>query len=142
MWSDAGNPVLEYRYLDQSLKRVGFSCRNREIDSWFAHRALKAHMEGSIVVVCATLPAHSDRPVGFYAPSTVAEEVVRTFAMVGPQIGLPALIVMPHPEDYARLKLFYQGLDFREYVGGGTMFLPLQLALAAQAQRDDASMNE
>ena len=184
MWKDAGVPALEYRYLDEAVKRAGFSCRNPEIDQWFARRALKAHREGSIVVICAHLAGQPDRPIGFYALATVAEEVarlpglpprhrlrsgahfsalqlvwlgvdhrfqgqgfgirlmaqvVRTFAAVGPQIGLPALIVMPHPENYGRLKLFYEGLDFREYVDGGTMFLPLQLALSAQASQDVAS---
>lgn len=175
-WQDGADPPLDYRYLSDATKRAGFSCRNADIDRWFSRDALKAHRTGSIVVVCASQPDAPDRPIGFYALATVAEEfarlpnvgprhrlregthfsalqlvwlavdhgfqgrgfgsrlmgqVIRTFAEVAPRIGLPALIVVPDEANYGVLKHFYESLDFQEYVGGGTMFLPLQVAIAA-----------
>ncbi len=169
---------LHFDYLDASTKRGGFRCGVSDIDNWFHRKALKAHVEGSIVVICATDPAVPARPLGFYALATVAEETrrlpsfspkhrirsgeyfsalqlvwlgvdlgfrgrgvgtrlmregLRTFADVGPRIGLPALIVVLHPNNFERLTGFYRDLGFEDYADGGTMFLPLQRALQAQA---------
>lgn len=64
--------------------------------------------------------------------------VIRTFASVGPQIGLPHLIVIPDPEDHGRLTRFYGRLGFTPYRGGESMFLPLQSAVQAVKAEEEA----
>ena len=182
MSAEAEGRPLRFNYLATTTNRDGFRCGVRDVDDWFRRKALKAHQEGSVVVVCAVDPALPRRPIGFHALATVAEEtrrlpifspkhrirsgdyfsalqlvwlgvdrgfrsrglgtrmvseVLRTFVDVGPKIGLPTLIVVPHPDNYERLSSFYRALDFEEYADGGTMFLPLQRALQVRVLADD-----
>ncbi|HVM22511.1 MAG TPA: hypothetical protein VM308_04305 [Sphingomicrobium sp.] len=58
-------------------------------------------------------------------------QVIRTFAAVGRQIGLPHLIVIPAEQDYERLVQFYAKLGFATYRDGEAMFLPIQSAVQA-----------
>jgi len=66
---------------------------------------------------------------------------IRTFAQVGPEIGLPHLIVVPDPDDHDRLSNFYGNLGFASYRGGEAMFLDLQSAVEAVrvTERDAAA---
>lgn len=57
--------------------------------------------------------------------------VIRTFAEIGPQVGLPHLIVIPDPADHERLTRFYGKLGFTPYRDGEAMFLDLQSAVEA-----------
>lgn len=50
-------------------------CRNSEINKWFAGKAKKEHASGAVRVTCAVEKGRHDRPIGFYALATVAEEV-------------------------------------------------------------------
>jgi hypothetical protein len=54
--------------------------------------------------------------------------VVSLFAQIGPQIGLPHLIVLPLKPD---LIPFYKDLGFEPYDNGSRMFLPVQSAIDA-----------
>jgi GNAT superfamily N-acetyltransferase len=65
-------------------------------------------------------------------------KVIRTFASVGPQIGLPHLIVIPDRDDHERLSRFYSRLGFAPYRGGESMFLPLQSAVEAVGAEEQA----
>lgn len=53
---------------------AGLKCNNREIDEWFSKKALKEHRNRHIRVTCAHEDGKPDRPLGFYALATVAEE--------------------------------------------------------------------
>jgi len=156
------------------MKCGGLICTNPEINKWFAGSAKKQHADGSVRVTCAVEDGVGDRPLGFYALATVAEEisnlpgvyhpfrggehfsalqlvwlatdkgyvdrglgslmvgeVIRLFARVGPEIGLPHLIVVPAEQDYERLVGFYDGLGFKPYKDGEAMFLTLPEAIDA-----------
>lgn len=63
--------------------------------------------------------------------SLMVGQVIRKFAEVGNQIGLPHLIVIPANEDHERLMRFYSLLGFSAYNDEEGMFLSLQSATDA-----------
>lgn len=65
---------LSYRPIDVQTITRGFSCGERELDQFFARKALKVHHEGTILTTCAYLPGIA-APVGFFSIASVAEEV-------------------------------------------------------------------
>lgn len=71
-----GEPLPPIRFVSLSHEHncSGFTCTNREITDWVRKRASNDHAPGVMHVTCA-VPDGSARPIGFYAISTVAEEV-------------------------------------------------------------------
>lgn len=69
------------------------------------------------------------------AGSTIMGDVVRTFAQVGSLIGIPALILTPISREVAE---FYRLLGFEFYDKNTRMFLPVQSAIAAVAEAEEA----
>lgn len=174
-------PPLDFGPICRTTNCRGFRCVSRDINRWLERRGFKDHEAGAVTVTCAYEPGHPNRPLGFYALATVAEEVrslpgryfpyrggdhfsalqlvwlatdngftrrglgelmvgrvIRTFANVGPQIGLPHLIVIPDPEDHERLTRFYGRLGFSPYRDGESMFLPVQSAVQAVKAEEEA----
>ena len=173
----AALPPVDFIELADTTNCAGFRCKNAEINSWLADKALKSHSSGSTRVTCAVERGKPHRPLGFYAVATVAEEVsnlsgpyhpfgrgqhfsalqlvwlatdhhfeefglgtimvgrvTALFAEIGPRIGLPHLIVVPHPENHERLTSFYAKHNFKPYRGGEAMYLDLPFALDAVAK--------
>lgn len=71
--------------------------------------------------------------------TTVLGEVVRTFAEIGEQIGMPAMILTPVNDDARR---FYKRWDFEPYYHNNRMFLPLQTAIATLAAAEAEALAE
>lgn len=67
-------PPFKFAPLCERMKRGGLTCRNAEINKWFSRDAYKQHGRGSVRVTCAVAEDKPDRPLGFFALATVAEE--------------------------------------------------------------------
>jgi hypothetical protein len=71
--------------------------------------------------------------------STIMGEVIRSFAEAGSMMGIPALILIPISKPVAG---FYQSLGFEFYDRSTRMFLPIQSAVAAVLEMEEASEGE
>lgn len=61
-------------------------------------------------------------------------EVTKIFAAIGPEIGLPHLIVVPDHNNHEELSKFYEKRDFKPYKDGEAMYLDLPFAVDAVAK--------
>jgi hypothetical protein len=176
---------IEYHSLTAETIRDGFSCGDAEIDKWFRNKSLSSHTTRKHLVTCASFADEPANVIGFYALSTVVEEVsklpgvpffplntsrffpclqlvymamrtdlqrhedshgtavlgevVRTFAEIGEQIGMPAMILTPMNADASR---FYKRWGFAPYDKNTKMFLPLKTALETFAAAEAEALSE
>ena len=100
-----------------------------------------AHFSALQLVWLATDEAFERRGFG----TIMVGSIIRRFAEIGPEIGLPHMIVVPARENRDRLIEFYSGMGFEPYKDGEAMFLSVQAAVdtvsrvKAQLERDDVT---
>ena len=94
------------------------------------------HFPAMHLVWLATDHGFVDRTLG----SLMVGQVIRLFARVGAEIGIPHLILTPATQDKERLIRFYNDLGFQLYNDGESMHLSIDDAIdavkkASKAQR-------
>lgn len=98
----------------------------------FKYRIFRSglHFPAMHLVWLATDKGFADRGLG----KLMAGHVIRIFADVGTQIGIPHLILTPAEQDREKLVQFYSDLGFKCYKDGDSMFLSIDDARDAIAK--------
>lgn len=59
------------------IRRDGFICGDREIDTWFRNKSINHHKNRVHIVTCVCFDDELGKPIGFYALSVVVEDATK-----------------------------------------------------------------